>query len=181
METVEIKDIWADLPRWTVEDYDKAFKTQDLCVESYNEERLYEDENDYIEDLDLYDNKDVPGVVESSKEVHVYEKDRFKLDAERLKEQICEYAYDNYYSEDYDNVAGLELVDDFVKKFNSKQHWYTSGKPVAVLDMSEQVKEYYLESADIPKEKWEETYNEWVKEYNEDMERIRKEVASGVN
>ena len=162
-----------NLPVWTIEDYNNNFEQMDLCVEDYHEERLFEDENDYFVDLDNYKPYDIPSVVEASSRVKVYIKDRFKLNPERLKERIEEYAYDNFYMEDTDRVCGLDLVDDFCKKFNAQQYWYTSGKQVAWLDLSNDVKEYYLEQYDIPKEKWEETWNEWLQLAKEHDEKIK--------
>ena len=56
--------------------------------------------------------------------------------------------------EDSDQVVGWELVDKFCEEFNKKQSWYTSGKQIAWLDLSKEMKEYFISYNDLTEEKW---------------------------
>jgi hypothetical protein len=156
---------------WTEDDYYKD--QRDICLQGYDEEKLWETVDDWIEDLDLYDAKDVPAVVEAAKEVKVLMKDCFKLDVNDMYDYVidrsCNYGMDYYEKE----PEGMELIPEFVKKFNALQYWYTGGEQIAILDISEQVKEYYFDAFDIPEDKREETWQEWLRLDKEETERLK--------
>lgn len=150
-------------PTWTVSKYEDSLKDMDICIQTYDEDVLVENISDYIDRLPLFKEKDIPDVVESAKEVKIFEKNRFKLDVEDLTEYVYTLAYEDYNMDDTDHVNGIELVKDFCNKFNEKQHWYTSGRQIGFLDLSQEVKEYYLEEKHIPKEEWDETWEKWLR------------------
>lgn len=144
------------VPTITREQYLEMLKTQDICYQGYSEERLYEDPDDWVEDASPLNNEDCYWIVQNAKNIEVYEKDRFRIRPAWAKEYICDHAYNNYYMEDTDQIVDLDMVDKFCEEFNKKQHWYTSGKLIAHLDLSKEVKEYYMENYEISEEEWNE-------------------------
>ena len=143
-----------ELPIISEDQYYEMLKTQDICYLSDNEERLYQDTEDYFEDAYVETDEDIYWAVDRAKRVKVYEKDRFHLRPDWVKEKIAHRAYDDYFMEDSDQVAGWELVDKFCEEFNKKQSWYTSGKQIAWLDLSKEMKEYFISYNDLTEEKW---------------------------
>ncbi len=135
METNEIKVI-------TAEEYNKM---QNVCYENPSDDNLLEDIEDYYEELEFNSIEEIEQLVLNAAKIPVYTKDMFKYSAERMKENITEFGYDNYYMDDpYNQIAGLELIDEFMEKFNAMQHYYISDKLVAYLDLSSEVREYCL-------------------------------------
>ena len=150
-------------PTWTVSEYEDNFEKIDVCIQTYDEDVLVENISDYIDRLPLFKEKDIPDVVESAKEVKIFEKNRFKLDVEDLTEYVYTLAYEDYNMDDTDRVNGIDYVKEFCKKFNEMQTWYTDGKLIAYLDLSQEVKEYYLNKKCISKEVWDETWEKWLR------------------
>ena len=150
-------------PTWTVSEYEDSLKDMDLCIEMSDEALLFNTVNDYLENLPDVSEKDIVEIVKSAKEVNVLEKDHFKINVDDVIEAICNVAYEDYNMDDADHVNGIDYVKEFCKKFNEMQTWYTGGKVIAYLDLSQEVKEYYLNKKCISKEVWDETWEKWLR------------------
>ena len=150
-------------PTWTVSEYEDSLKDMDICIEMSDKALLFNTVNDYLENLPDVSEKDIAEIVKSAKEVNVLEKHHFKINVDDVIEAICNVAYEDYNMDDTDRVNGIDYVKEFCKKFNEMQTWYTGGKLIAYLDLSQEVKEYYLNKKCISKEVWDETWEKWLR------------------
>lgn len=143
-----------DYPVISEKEYYEMAKTQDICYQGYDEERLYTDTDDWVEDCYVETVEDIYYIIKEAKRIKVYIKDRFHLRVDWVKEYIADRAYNDYYMEDTDHINNWELIDEFVENFNKQQDWYTAGKQIAWLDLSEEVKQYYINYKDFTEEKY---------------------------
>lgn len=147
MSLEEYNKLVDSLPVWTLDEFYEKEKTQNIAIESSNEELLFDSIEDYCEELYLETAEDLECACKAAKKIKVYTTKKFQINAEWLKDKIQDYAEDNYSMHYYDQSPEcLEMVDDFVKKFNEVQSWYVSDDLIAVVDAEKEVREYFADA-----------------------------------
>lgn len=134
-----------EIQQINIEDYNKL---ENVCYPHPRcEENLCEDIEDYFDLIDFSDNNDDnETIIEKAKEISIYEKEPFKISVDWLWENLTDYADENFSMGYFDaEPNGMDIVEKFVEDFNSAQTWHTQGKKVAVLDLSEEVKQFIKE------------------------------------
>lgn len=147
MSLEEYNKLVDSLPVWTLDEFYEKEKTQNIAIESSNEELLFDSIEDYCEELYLETAEDLECACKAAKKIKVYTTKKFQINAEWLKDKIQDYAEDNYSMHYFDQSPEcLEMVDDFVKKFNEVQSWYVSDDLIAVVDAEKEVREYFADA-----------------------------------
>lgn len=147
MSLEEYNKLVDSLPVWTLNEFYEKEKTQNIAIESSDEEKLFDSIEDYCEELYLETAEDLECACKAAKKIKVYTTKKFHINAGWLKDKIQDYAEDNYSMHYFDQSPEcLEMVDDFVKKFNEAQSWYVSDDLIAVVDAEKEVREYFADA-----------------------------------
>lgn len=167
------KEIIKSLPHITYEQYCKDYK--ECSIESSGEDKIFEDIEDWIEDYEPIDDEAIVDCYNTAKEILVYTTKKFQISSSWLYDKIVDYAEDNFAMSYYDQEPeAMDLLEDFVNEFNKKQYWYVSDELVAVLDASNEVKDYFK---DKMIEEWNISENEFEDKWKSFIE---KEDKNGI-
>ena len=136
----------------------KQFKKEDLCIEDFSEEHLYDyctiEEfyegivNDLTQETDIveFDNA-CKSYIEQAKHIKVFKKLPIRIDYGWIKNNIEEWYYDNASNIDYDYEVELSkkaenLLEKLVKEIHKNNPVYRSGAFIGYIDLSNEVQEY---------------------------------------
>ena len=163
MKVVTIENtVSTTYPVISIEEYKENADKMKLCI-SANDERLIFDVEDYFDYLPIPPTEFLAyDICEQAKTVPVCKQDKFHITADdilhTIEDKSCSYGMDYWdVSPEIDN----DLINNFVKKFNEDQTWVTNGEQVAVLDLSEEVKDFYFNEFKIAPQDRESVFNEW--------------------
>lgn len=136
----------------------KQFKKEDLCIEDFAEEHLYDyftieefyesivydlnQETDIIEFDNVYKSS-----IEQAKHIKVFKKLPTRIDYGSIENYIEEWYYDNASGVDFDYEVDLTekakiLLEKLVKEIHKHNQVYKSGAFVGYIDLSSEVQEY---------------------------------------
>lgn len=136
----------------------KQFKKEDLCIEDFAEEHLYDystieefyesivydlnQENDIIEFDNAY-----KSFIEQAKHIKVFKKLPTRIDYGCIENYIEEWYYDNASGVDFDYEVDLTekakiLLEKLVKEIHKHNQVYKSGAFIGYIDLSSEVQEY---------------------------------------
>ena len=147
MSLEEYNKLVDSLPVWTLDEFYEKEKTQNIAIESSNEEELFDSFEDYCEDLYITNLEELECACKAAKKIKVYTTKKFHIDSGWLQDRIIDYANDNYSMSYYDQEPEcMEYVDEFVKKFNEAQSWYVSDNLIAIVDAEKEVREYFADA-----------------------------------
>lgn len=136
----------------------KQFQKEDLCLEDFSEERLYDycTLEEFYEDIinTLSQETDVvefdnacKSFIEQAKKIKVFKKLPIRINYGCIKNYIEEWYYDNASSIDYDYEVELSkkaeiLLEKLTKEIHKHNQVYRSGVFIGYIDLSNEVQEY---------------------------------------
>lgn len=136
----------------------KQFKKEDLCIEDFAEEHLYDystieefyesivydlnQETDIIEFDNVY-----KSFIEQAKHIKVFKKLPTRIDYGCIENYIEEWYYDNASGIDFDYEVDLTekakvLLEKLVKEIHKHNQVYKLGAFIGYIDLSNDIKEY---------------------------------------
>ena len=141
------QELLDSLPNITSEEFYEKDKTEDLCYE-VKEGTVAEDIEDYLDehsDIDFDNTEEIQDLIQRSKQIPVYTKERYKIPEGFILDHVKDYLSDNFCYDWYEQ-GDLPLNEDEIKQFENQineklKNWYISDKLVYTMDLSKEVEE----------------------------------------